>query len=62
MDKMIAGLRWTVSIGCGSFFVAGVYRGIWRYTGLAEIVRFALAAMMAGFVVKLASSFLPITI
>ena len=59
---MLAGLPWIVAIGCGAFLVAGVYRGIWRYTGLAESVRFMLAAMLAGLAVKLASTILPITI
>ena len=62
VDQMLAGLPWIVTIGCASFLIAGVYRGIWRYTGLAESLRFALAAMLAGLAVKLASSFLPITI
>jgi UDP-GlcNAc:undecaprenyl-phosphate/decaprenyl-phosphate GlcNAc-1-phosphate transferase len=62
VDQMLAGLPWIVAIGCGAFLVSGVYRGIWRYTGLAEAVRFGLAAMIAGLAVKLASSFLPITI
>jgi len=61
VDQMLAGLPWIVAIGCGSFFVAGVYRGIWRYTGLAESLRFALAAMLAGLAVKLSSHFIPIT-
>jgi UDP-GlcNAc:undecaprenyl-phosphate GlcNAc-1-phosphate transferase len=51
-----------VAIGIASFLVSGVYRGIWRYTGLAESLRFALAAMLAGLAVKLASQVLPITI
>ncbi len=59
---MLAGLPWIVAIGCVSFLVAGVYRGIWRYTGLAESLRFVLAAMLAGLAVKLASHVLPITI
>ena len=62
VNDMLAGLPWIVAIGCGAFLVAGVYRGIWRYAGLAEGVRFVLAAMIAGFAVKLASGFLPITI
>ena len=62
VDQMLAGLPWIVLIGCCAFLLAGVYRGIWRYTGLAESVRFALAAMLAGLAVKLASAFLPITI
>lgn len=62
VDQMLIGLPWVVMIGCGAFLVAGVYRGIWRYTGLAEGVRFVVAAMIAGFAVKLASAILPITI
>jgi UDP-GlcNAc:undecaprenyl-phosphate GlcNAc-1-phosphate transferase len=62
VEQMLIGLPWVVMIGCGAFLVAGVYRGIWRYTGLAEGVRFVLAAMIAGFTVELASALLPITI
>ncbi len=62
VDQMVAGLPWIVLIGCGAFLVAGVYRGIWRYTGPAESVRFMLAAMLAGLVVRQASSFVPIII
>jgi UDP-GlcNAc:undecaprenyl-phosphate GlcNAc-1-phosphate transferase len=62
VDKMLAGLPWIVAIGCASFLVSGVYRGIWRYTGLAESLRFALAAILAGLAVKLASHVLPIEI
>ncbi|MGB0060953.1 hypothetical protein [Candidatus Binatus sp.] len=60
--QMLAGLPWIVAIGCASFLLAGVYRGIWRYTGLAESLRFALAATLAGLAVKLASHVLPIVI
>jgi UDP-GlcNAc:undecaprenyl-phosphate/decaprenyl-phosphate GlcNAc-1-phosphate transferase len=62
VDAMLVGLPWIIAIGCAAFLVAGVYRGIWRYTGLAEGVRFVLAAMIAGLAVKLAAAFLPITI
>jgi UDP-GlcNAc:undecaprenyl-phosphate GlcNAc-1-phosphate transferase len=62
VSQMLAGLPWIVAIGCASFLISGVYRGIWRYTGLAESLRFALAAMLAGLAVKLSSQVLPITI
>ena len=62
VNDMLVGLPWVVVIGCGAFLVAGVYRGIWRYSGLAEGVRFVLAAMIAGLAVKLASAIVPITI
>jgi UDP-GlcNAc:undecaprenyl-phosphate/decaprenyl-phosphate GlcNAc-1-phosphate transferase len=60
VTQMLAGLPWIVAIGCSAFFLTGVYRGIWRYTGLAEGLRFMLAAILAGLAVKLGSSFLPI--
>ena len=60
--EMMTGLPWIVAIGCVSFLLSGVYRGIWRYTGLAESLRFALAAMLAGLAVRLASHILPINI
>ena len=62
VDQMLTGLPWVVMLGCGAFLVAGVYRGIWRYTGMAESVRFVLAAIIAGLAVKLASAILPITV
>ena len=61
VDEMLHGLPWIVAIGVASFIVSGVYRGIWRYTGLAEGVRFVLAATIAGLAVKLSAAFLPIT-
>ena len=60
VDQMLAGLPWIVLLGSVAFMVAGVYRGIWRYTGLAENARFMLAAMLAGLVVRQAASFVPI--
>jgi UDP-GlcNAc:undecaprenyl-phosphate GlcNAc-1-phosphate transferase len=62
VNEMLVGVPWVVLIGCGSFLAAGVYRGIWRYTGLAEAVRFVLAAILAGLAVKIAAWFVPIMI
>lgn len=62
VNEMLTGLPWIVLISCAAFLATGVYRGIWRYSGLAESVRFMLAATLAGVAVKMASSFLPISI
>jgi len=62
VSAMLLGLPWIVLLSCGAFMLTGVYRGIWRYTGPAEGVRFVLAAMIAGLAVKLASAIVPITI
>ncbi len=59
---ILRGMPFVVLLGCGAFIVAGVYRGIWRYTGLAEGVRFAVASALAGAAVLAASAFLPIAI
>ncbi len=62
VDAMLRGLPWVVVLGCGAFAAAGVYRGIWRYAGIAEGVRFAIASIVAGAAVELAATVLPITI
>jgi UDP-GlcNAc:undecaprenyl-phosphate GlcNAc-1-phosphate transferase len=33
---------------CTAFILSGVYKGIWRYSGVAEAVRFAASATIAG--------------
>ncbi len=41
-----------------AFGLAGVYRGIWRYAGLADIIRFANGALLAGVLLTIASLFM----
>ena len=43
-----------------AFGLTGVYRGIWRYAGLADIIRFANGALLAGTFVAIASLLVPI--
>jgi UDP-GlcNAc:undecaprenyl-phosphate GlcNAc-1-phosphate transferase len=62
VGEMLVGLPWVVVLGCASFLVTGVYRGMWRYTGVADAVRFAVAAIFAGVLVVIASTLLPISI
>lgn len=38
-----------------AFALTGVYRGIWRYAGLADIIRFANGALLAGVLLTVAS-------
>ena len=33
---------------CAAFSLTGVYKGIWRYSGIDEAVRFAASAAIAG--------------
>jgi UDP-GlcNAc:undecaprenyl-phosphate GlcNAc-1-phosphate transferase len=62
VGAMLAGLPWIVFLTCGAFLVFGVYRGIWRYSGLGEVIRFALASLTAGAAVEMASMVVPIAI
>jgi UDP-GlcNAc:undecaprenyl-phosphate GlcNAc-1-phosphate transferase len=40
---------WPMALGCAylMFFLLGVYRGIWRYAGVNELMRYAIAAALA---------------
>lgn len=45
-----------------AFGLTGVYRGIWRYAGLADIIRFANGALLAGILIALASLLMPLEV
>jgi len=41
-----------------AFALTGIYRGIWRYAGIADLIRFANASLLAGVLVGIASLFI----
>ena len=43
-----------------AFMIAGIYRGIWRYAGLSDGIRFANGSVLAGIFIVPASMILPI--
>jgi UDP-GlcNAc:undecaprenyl-phosphate/decaprenyl-phosphate GlcNAc-1-phosphate transferase len=43
-----------------AFLVAGIYRGIWRYASVSDVLRFANGAVLAGTLVVVASLVVPI--
>ena len=43
-----------------SFLVAGIYRGIWRYASVSDVIRFANGSVLAGIFVVLASLVMPL--
>lgn len=45
-----------------AFALTGVYRGIWRYAGIADIIRFANGSLLAGVIVAIASLFIPLEV
>ena len=49
-----------LAIGCAytSFFIFGVYRGVWRYIGVDSLVRFAKATLMSVSLLALVAYFL----
>ena len=59
-DSLVRSLPWVLAATYPAFVVTGVYRGMWRYTGLADAVRFANGALMAGVCVLLLSLFVPL--
>jgi UDP-GlcNAc:undecaprenyl-phosphate/decaprenyl-phosphate GlcNAc-1-phosphate transferase len=43
-----------------SFLIAGVYRGIWRYASVSDVLRFAVGSVLAGIFVVLTSLVVPL--
>ena len=41
---------WPIALGIsfGSFYLMGVYRGVWRYIGINDLIRYVGAAILAG--------------
>jgi UDP-GlcNAc:undecaprenyl-phosphate/decaprenyl-phosphate GlcNAc-1-phosphate transferase len=59
-DSLLRSLPWVLAATYPAFVVTGVYRGMWRYTGLADAVRFANGSLGAGVCVLLLSRFAPL--
>lgn len=60
VTAMLVSMIWIVPIAYGAFFVAGVYRGIWRYTGLDDGVRLGAGSALAGLGMIAASRVAPL--
>ena len=43
-------LSWPIALGIsyGSFYLIGVYRGMWRYIGINDLIRYAEASILSG--------------
>lgn len=57
VDLLAKSLPWVVVATYPAFVMAGVYRGMWRYAGLADGLRFANGALAAGISVLITSWF-----
>jgi UDP-GlcNAc:undecaprenyl-phosphate GlcNAc-1-phosphate transferase len=43
-------LSWPVALGIsyGAFYLLGIYRGVWRYVGINDLLRYVVAAITSG--------------
>lgn len=55
-------LPWVIGATYAGFAAAGVYRGIWRYAGFSDIMRFANGAILGGIFVVLIALVHPLTL
>ncbi len=59
-DGLLRSLPWVMLATYPAFIIAGVYRGMWRYVGLPDAVRFANGALAAGLCLLVVSLFVPL--
>jgi hypothetical protein len=56
LRPLVAGVPWILAVTCSAFYVTGVYRGIWRFVGLADVMRFARGVLSASLLVMILSA------
>jgi UDP-GlcNAc:undecaprenyl-phosphate/decaprenyl-phosphate GlcNAc-1-phosphate transferase len=59
-DSLVRSLPWVIAATYPAFMLTGVYRGMWRYAGLADAVRFANGALASGVCVLVVSQIAPV--
>jgi UDP-GlcNAc:undecaprenyl-phosphate/decaprenyl-phosphate GlcNAc-1-phosphate transferase len=62
MSALMQSVPWVMGITYVAFVVAGIYRGIWRYASVSDVMRFANGAVLAGTLVVVASLAVPIAL
>ena len=55
--QMVTSAPWVLVASYVAFLAAGVYRGMWRYAGFADVLRFANGSLLAGILVLVESLF-----
>jgi FlaA1/EpsC-like NDP-sugar epimerase len=53
MQQIVFSMPAALLAGYAAFLTLRIYRGIWRYLGFSDTARFATAALVAGFLLKL---------
>lgn len=60
MMSLMHSLPWVLLMTYAAFMTAGVYRGIWRYASVSDLLRMANGAVLAGVFVVLISMVAPV--
>ncbi len=60
MASFISSLPLVMVATYASFLIAGIYRGIWRYASVSDVIRFANGSVLAGIFVVLTSLVVPL--
>jgi len=60
VERIFHSLPWVMLVTYPAFAIAGIYRGIWRYAGLSDGIRFAYGALLAGAFMLCGSRVMPI--
>jgi UDP-GlcNAc:undecaprenyl-phosphate GlcNAc-1-phosphate transferase len=60
MASFIRSLPAVIIATYASFLIAGIYRGIWRYASVSDVIRFANGSVLAGIFVVLAALVVPL--
>ncbi|HEY1852288.1 MAG TPA: hypothetical protein VGG60_14795 [Candidatus Binataceae bacterium] len=60
MLAFIGTLPWLIATTYAAFLIAGVYRGIWRYASVSDVIRFANGSVLAGISLTLISLVMPL--
>ena len=59
VEQMVGSAPWVLLATYVAFLAAGVYRGMWRYAGFADVLRFANGSLLAGILLLVGSLFTP---
>jgi UDP-GlcNAc:undecaprenyl-phosphate GlcNAc-1-phosphate transferase len=62
VGAILGTMPWVMAATYAAFIVAGVYRGIWRYAGFSDILRFANGSILAGIFIVVISLVHPLSL
>lgn len=60
--SILSTLPWIIVATYAAFIITGVYRGIWRYAGISDAMRFANGSILAGIFVSLIALAKPLSL